>query len=135
MLISDWSSDVCSSDLPEFGERREQEVAGIIAGERPPGAVRAMLSRRQPRERQPGIGIAEGVHGRIPPVGMLGLAFASQRDKAREARTIARRLGSGHWTVNFHTPAIGAAPRATQNRQSGWWGKRGSDRVELGGRR
>src|SRR3546814_1455485 len=81
MRISDWSSDVCSSDLqapnrvdddravqrhpvvgpglvaplgqPEFIERRIEQIARIIAGERPPGAIRAMLARREPDDREP----------------------------------------------------------------------------------
>src|SRR3546814_1768138 len=31
MRISDWSSDVCSSDLFEFGQRLAEQVAGGIA--------------------------------------------------------------------------------------------------------
>src|SRR3546814_16489189 len=81
MRISDWSSDVCSSDLqapnrvdddravqrhpvvgpglvaplgqPEFIERRIEQIARIIAGERPPGAIRALLARREPDDREP----------------------------------------------------------------------------------
>src|SRR3546814_18741969 len=111
MRISDWSSDVCSSDLhahvrerrklpfekrtairdfrrnplvlwrltfdavdddravgrqsavdpriisppaqPDLVKRRDKEVAGIIAGERPPGAARAMLVLCPPPESHP----------------------------------------------------------------------------------
>ena len=37
----------------ELGQRREQQVAGIIAGERPTGAVGAVLARRKPDDAQP----------------------------------------------------------------------------------
>src|SRR3546814_5169877 len=100
MRISDWSSDVCSSDLqapnrvdddravqrhpvvgpglvaplgqPEFIERRIEQIARIIAGERPPGAIRALLARREPDDREPRVWVTEGGHRRVPPIGELG---------------------------------------------------------------
>jgi hypothetical protein len=67
-----------------------------------------MLARRQSGQRQPCIGIAEGMDRRVPPVGMFGLTRPAQRDEARAAWTIARRLGSGQRAINFHAAAIGA---------------------------
>ena len=93
---------------PERGERPEQQVARIVAGERPPRPVCSMLARCQPRQRQPRIGIAEGMNRRVPPVGMLGPTRPAQRNEPRTARTIAWRLGSGQRAINFHAAAIGA---------------------------
>src|SRR3546814_16033662 len=57
MRISDWSSDVCSSDLP----------FGLI------GIVRQDQQRGNPAEKRPG-GVREGAfsHGPAPPDALLG---------------------------------------------------------------
>src|SRR3546814_1106378 len=57
MRISDWSSDVCSSDLP----------FGLI------GSVRQDQQRGNPAEKRPG-GVREGAfrHGPAPPDALLG---------------------------------------------------------------
>src|SRR3546814_15960851 len=56
MRISDWSSDVCSSDLHRMGLRaaRRPAAAAAIAGRRRPVARRARLLFRKPprRDRQ-----------------------------------------------------------------------------------
>src|SRR3546814_2149022 len=115
MRISDWSSDVCSSDLqapnrvdddravqrhpvvgpglvaplgqPEFIERRIEQIARIIAGERPPGAIRALLARREPDDRAPRVWVTEGGHRRVPPLGELGAQFPTERDERSEEHT------------------------------------------------
>ena len=67
----------------------------IIAGERPAGAVRALLARREADDRQPGLGVAEA---RAPArsTNRDGGAHSSRkRDEARAQRAIARRFGLG----------------------------------------
>src|SRR3546814_647308 len=48
MRISDWSSDVCSSDLPCAGARRDDCAARLFAGGRGWGAVRRRGCRACP---------------------------------------------------------------------------------------
>src|SRR3546814_19722202 len=64
MRISDWSSDVCSSDLPQ---RQRQQIAAPTADERPRNRLRG--HHRRPREpfyhhlaavRQDRKGVVEG---------------------------------------------------------------------------
>ena len=52
-----------------------------------------MLARRQADDRQPGLGVAERRHRRVPPVGMLGAAFLAERHQPRAQRAVARRFG------------------------------------------
>jgi len=93
----------------ESGERREQQIAGIIAGEGPSRAVGAMLAGCEPHDSKPGMGITKGRDRRIPPVRMLGPARIAQRHQPRAARTIAWRFGTGKRAGNRHPAAIGAA--------------------------
>ena len=92
----------------ERSERREQQVARIVTGERSPRPVRAMLARSQASECQPRVGVAERINRRIPPIGMLGLTFPPKRNQPLASLAIARRLGSGQRAVNLHASAIGA---------------------------
>src|SRR3546814_5830183 len=86
---------------PEFIERRIEQIARIIAGERPPGAIRALLARREPDDREPRVWVTEGGHRRVPPIGELGAQFLTECDEAGAKRAIVRRLG---------------------RRQGAWWG-------------
>ena len=81
------------SARPNLSKRRVEQLAGIIAGERPPGPVRAMLARRKADDREPRVRIAERRHRRVPPVGMLGAALLAERDQPRAQGAVARRLG------------------------------------------
>lgn len=51
----------------EFGKRRPEQVASSVAGERPARPVRAMLTRCEANDCQPGVRIAKRWHRRIPP--------------------------------------------------------------------
>src|SRR3546814_17150293 len=54
MLMSDWSSDVCSSDLAIWGSANLDDVAADAAGEgdAAEAVARARLARMTPRSRQ-----------------------------------------------------------------------------------
>ena len=78
-----------------FGESFEQQVPGIIAGERPARPIRPMLAGSKTDERQPCVRITPGGNGRVPPVGMFGAQFFAQRDEAGTKRAVMRRLGCG----------------------------------------
>src|SRR3546814_19297662 len=64
MRISDWSSDVCSSDLLDAGDGGVEEIAGA-AGRVDQGAVLAAVevgraeTGHEVLQRQPGLGVAE----------------------------------------------------------------------------
>jgi len=94
----------------ELGKRREQQVAGMVAGKWTPRPVRPMLSGREACEREPSIWIAKGINRRVPPVGMIDPTLAPKRDKPRTAQAIAGRLGSRQGAYNLHAAAIGAPP-------------------------
>ena len=51
-----------------FEQGRIEQVAGVVAGERPSGAVGALHARREPDDQQLRVGIAERSHRRIEPV-------------------------------------------------------------------
>ena len=76
----------------EFEQGRVEQVASEVTGERPPGAVRTMLARRETDDRQPRVGVAERGNRRVPPVRVLAAAFLSKRHQPRAQRAVARRL-------------------------------------------
>src|SRR3546814_20362197 len=80
MLISDWSSDVCSSDLPQRDGLRT--VAARIAARG--GDAGAVLGRRQRPGRAPGQPVAAavpgaGTGGRRPAQQEIGRASCRER--------------------------------------------------------
>jgi len=84
---------------PEFQQGREEEMPGMVAGERPPGPVRAPQAGGEADDGEPGVGIPEGGHRRVPPVGMLRAQFHAERDEARAERAVAR--GFDIWNRAF----------------------------------
>src|SRR3546814_16812721 len=79
MRISDWSSDVCSSDLPDL--RRGVERHPRLAEQLPGGLDRTALSGRQPRRD----GTLDGHSDR------RGAAAARRRTAAQESARHLRR--------------------------------------------
>src|SRR3546814_4027224 len=77
MRISDWSSDVCSSDLNHLGKQ------GAAIGD-------ACARRFRHGRSGPGAGAAET--GRVPPGGAAG-APAERRRRAGERRSVPSALG------------------------------------------
>src|SRR3546814_19321711 len=110
MRISDWSSDVCSSDLRKLHRRRAAERA------------QAVLAGRTDRHRRlPGQG------------GRADLAHDNPDDPGRQPAAAAQRAG-----VQVGAAELFADPKATlrlQDRKSVGEGTRWSVRVDLGGRR
>src|SRR3546814_3649721 len=78
MRISDWSSDVCSSDLPDQFHRRFLQATHRLAGRRVAvdGAVRRVL-------RVPG-DVRDRERLRIQPIGMPADRFEDQRARSEE---------------------------------------------------
>jgi hypothetical protein len=103
----------------EFQKRRVENLARIIAGERTPGPVGAFPSGGEPDNSQPGIGIAENRHRRVPPVRVGRPELLAKSNEPRAERTVARRLrlrdrrevgGTGEG----HAPAVGEWPCQAQ---------------------
>src|SRR3546814_13026427 len=119
MRISDWSSDVCSSDLTPF---KQWQGAAKIAPQRQlvggPGFRSAPLGRK----RQGGGEITQHSPG-LP----LGRALKTQLALLRQA---SRRP----WRLPVSLQPRGAGVE-TSDRKSVVWGKSGSIRGESGGRR
>ena len=92
---------------PKSRERRKQQIAGIIAGERPPCPVCTMLPRGKSCNGKPAIRVAEGVDRRIPPVGLLEAESLAQGGEPWAARAIAWWLGVRKRAGNLHAAAIG----------------------------
>src|SRR3546814_13282339 len=94
MRISDWSSDVCSSDLPQLGvqERRPESVARSVRGE---GLYRARLAQSlwrrgaHPRADQ---GLQTGNEAHPCALAARQLRYLDARPRAA-ARSEARRVG------------------------------------------
>ena len=61
-----------------FEQGRIEQVAGIVAGERPPGAVGALQSGRETDDQQRGIGGAERGNRRIEPVRLARAVFGAE---------------------------------------------------------
>ena len=79
---------------PELEQRRVEQLAGIIAGERPAGAVGAMLAGREADDRQPGLaGRRTPAPARSTSPGCSARHSLAERDQPRAQRAIARRLG------------------------------------------
>src|SRR3546814_13292852 len=116
MRISDWSSDVCSSDLAEFAD-----VAGIDAVER---AVIAFIKRAA------GIGPVDGRwRGRVCG-GRKNQRWQQQQAEAKQRfelfHEFVSRYGMGDAQMKGHTGADG--PRRSTARKSVESGQSGSDR-------
>lgn len=79
----------------EFEQRSKKQITGIITRERPSRAIGPVQTGGKADDQQPGIIIAKRGDGRIPPIGMLVAQRMAKADKARTARTFARRIISG----------------------------------------
>ncbi len=76
---------------PEFVQGGIEQRAGMVAGKRPPGAVGAAQTRRQPDDQDFGAVLAKRRHRRVEPVRMRGPLGLAKRGEPRAARTVARR--------------------------------------------
>ena len=79
----------------KFAQGGKEQIARIIAGEGPSRAVGAVQAGGQPYNQQPRVIIAKRGNRRIPPIGMLFAQGMAKADKARTARTFARRIKGG----------------------------------------
>ena len=73
-----------------FLQRGVEQVAGVVAGERPPGAVGAAQARRQADDQQPRVERPERGHRRVEP---RRLALAPGLAEGDEPRTAADNRG------------------------------------------
>src|SRR3546814_21069340 len=110
MRISDWSSDVCSSDLLGCAEDRRREEPGRGHGrERAEG--RGLVASGQAGQRDQGKGGAGGAGG------------AEVRDRRGAAGGAVSRVGG----------RADGAHLCRRDRKGVVWGKSGEVRVDLGG--
>ena len=79
-----------------FLQRRVEQVAGIVAGERPPGAVGAAHAGGEADDQQPCAQRPERGHRRVEPGRLLGAPFLAERHEARAARAVAPGLAGRH---------------------------------------
>src|SRR3546814_31138 len=98
MRISDWSSDVCSSDLPVLQALDRIEHAATELTERRPAADHAQLLQRARRELEPGgrfgVGQEPGMIGRGVPHCSALLRRQAKRCRLRQGqRARSRRAG------------------------------------------
>src|SRR3546814_11955849 len=131
MRISDWTSDVCSSDLPEGGQFRPQGFTQIKAKSlrrginADAGAAAKSCAGTDDNDCAStlcGEALGEGI-------GDFGKAL----DIARDPEILLDPLGRGFADQQIMVPAAIGDDRL--DRQGGVEGKRGSVRVDLGGRR
>ena len=64
-------------------ERGVEQIARIIAGERPSGAIRPAQSGRETDDQKPRVFRAKGGDGCVVPVGAGALVVAAEGDQAR----------------------------------------------------
>src|SRR3546814_16626291 len=129
MRISDWSSDVCSSDLP-----RRDTVFGRVEHQ-----VVALDARRHRLGERPHLGGdgAGGAGGAAADPVDVGQPRRAYRERGLRADHESPRFGFEPDDVErFGLAAdLDSAPLAGGNRQRGVAGKRGSVRVDTGGAR
>src|SRR3546814_11034060 len=118
MRISDWSSDVCSSDLSHSHRLRLPDGAGALAGGARCGAVSAVL---HPGPDDLPLG-QHGIRRRLVDPG-----------RAQQSQPLAAAGLPPEDRVAGQRGA--AAPAGRVDRKSVVWGKSVSVRVDLGGRR
>ena len=95
---------------PDRVHRREQEVAGRIAGEHAPGPVAAVRRRRQADDQDPRLGVAEARARAGPSTSRRGTGRPSPGRRARATR---RAAGSGGSATISAVSAASAARRST----------------------
>src|SRR3546814_14914661 len=120
MRISDWSSDVCSSDLrPEAGERNHD--------------------RSQHDEQPVGDRAFDDPGDHCPLACLIALMRALLSSCTQRKLTLSPRLKPRNWAgllvANVIVIAGQPSPATGQDRQSGGEGKTGSGRVDHGGSR
>jgi len=86
------------------GEGRVEQVAGGIAGERPPSPVRTMQTRRKPDDQHTGVQAAERRHGRVVMAGKALDVLGAERHQPRTAGAVGRGC---LWAQPGRTPARG----------------------------
>ena len=86
---------ILAARKPVMPKRLVQQIAGLIAGERPAGAVGALQPRRETDDQQPRVERTEGGHRRVEPGRLFGAPFVAKRDQPRTARTVASGLALG----------------------------------------
>ncbi len=79
----------------EFSERRVQQVARVIAGERSARAVRALEARSETNDEKPRLGVAKFLNRRVMPSGFPRAGGQAKRDQTRAQGTVATRRGAG----------------------------------------
>src|SRR6185437_10855422 len=77
----------------EGDQRGVEQLARVVAGERPSGAVGAAQSRRKADDDEARARIAEGGNGRVPEVREPGPVLGPEGGEARAVAAIARRAG------------------------------------------
>src|SRR5215470_18398735 len=76
----------------EFSQSRVQEIAGVVAGERPPGAVGAAQPGGKAHDQKPRVVGSKGIDRSVKPA---RLALAPRLAKRHQPRT-ARAIAAGH---------------------------------------
>src|SRR5262249_16411318 len=100
----------------EFSQSRVQEIAGVVAGERPPGAVGAAQPRGKAHDQKPRVVGSKGIDRSVKPV---RLALAPRLAKRHQPRT-ARAIAAGHSARAHGVKAhYFREPRCGQNRSPG----------------
>src|SRR3546814_19319984 len=140
MRISDWSSDVCSSDLTFVGEAPRQRAwthvqrtGHLVESRNPAGFTRQDIAHRT-GETGPGTALVEQVATR----GLIATAdqVIGLRQGSVEPRRVADQLVAIGVESRFCSERVDIAAGVRWrgvDRTRGVWGKSGSGRGELGG--
>src|SRR3546814_16100355 len=98
MRISDWSSDVCSSDLPKMDARIAAHHDDLVRERRNVGASRRATAEHRRNLRQTGcrhVGLAEERIAEMPGIGedtvLLGQVGSAAINEVKTGQTVFRR--------------------------------------------
>src|ERR1700730_6510450 len=86
---------ILAAGEPELEQRCIEQIAGIIAGDRPAGAIGAAQSRCEANDEEARVGWPERFDRRVEPLRFLRTPSFAENDEARAARAIA--TGRGIW--------------------------------------
>src|SRR5690606_31470293 len=96
----------------ELEERRVEQVAGIVPGEGPARAVRALESRRQPDDDQPWHCIAPARNRCVPECGLALAILLAEFGEPRAERAIMRGFGGRQVSVRGGAQSLPASTGA-----------------------
>jgi hypothetical protein len=77
----------------ELGQRGVEQIAGVVAGEGAPGAVRALQAGSQADDQETRVQVPERRHGPVVEVGQAAPVYSAKGSQPRAGLTVGFRYG------------------------------------------